>query len=106
MIAPFQSTAAEWSAGSLPPERSGSLRRIDDIVSELLAGYRLADAADTATFDMATSPANNASRIDAAAGVTPPVGGPLVNRSGVGRSFVESSMADASPGELMLMGER
>ena len=39
MIATCQPTATGWNAGLPPAERSGSLRRIDDIVSELLTGY-------------------------------------------------------------------
>jgi hypothetical protein len=48
MIATCQPTATGWNAGLPPAERSGSLRRIDDIVSELLAGYPLAVQAGAA----------------------------------------------------------
>jgi hypothetical protein len=45
MIAICQPTATQWSPGTVPPEwngppeRTGSLRRIDEIVNELLARY-------------------------------------------------------------------
>jgi len=39
MIAICQPTPAEWNGGPPVAQRTGSLRRIDDILSELLAGY-------------------------------------------------------------------
>ena len=49
MIAICQPASAQWEAELPAIPRSGSLRRIDDIVNELLAGYALAGQAPAAT---------------------------------------------------------
>ncbi|HEX4141980.1 MAG TPA: hypothetical protein VHY91_00385 [Pirellulales bacterium] len=81
MIAICQPTAGS-SAGSRAPERSGSLRRIDEIVSELLAGYPLAAAASALL----------APEGDAA----PPVNGLLRRNAATGAVAIGSMLADSS----------